>query len=115
MKTDFILQIEKKDGILSKMICPNRTETFVKSLLNKKYKVVYSVSGYEKGKKPDFSEIILETAQPFYIHLSKGNKEWSMDIYYLPDKHKELLFFINQIEKISENATTNDDRIETKN
>lgn len=115
MKPKFIEDIETKVGIFSKMVSYDRTEKFVQSFLTKKYKVAYSISMHNKGEKPKYSELILETAQPFYIHLFKKEKDWSMDIYYLPEKYKELIFFINQIEKNLENATTDNTGTETKN
>lgn len=115
MKPEWIKEIENKIGILSKLTSYVRTDKFVQSLISKKYKIVYSISSFQKGDKPKFSELILETAQPFYLHFLKTDKDWSMDIYYLPDKYKELIFFINQIEKNVENATTDNTRTQTEN
>lgn len=115
MKPKFIENLETEAGIFSKMVSYDRGEKFVQNLLTKKYKIVYSVSSFDKGEKPRYLELIFETAQPFYVHLSKKDKDWSMDIYYLPEKYKELIFFINQIEKSLENATTDNTGTQTKN
>jgi len=100
MRPDFIIKLENKVGSLSIMNSYDREDTFVPKLLQKKHTIVYSVSNFDKNKKTNYTEIILETPQPFYIHLLKKDKDWSMDIYYLPENYKELIFFINQIEKL---------------
>lgn len=100
MKPKFIKSVEKEMGFLSIMSSYDRDEKFVQSFLQKKHHIVFAISNFTKEKKPNYSEIILKTAQPFYIHLIKKDNDWAMDIYYLPENYKELLFFINQIEKV---------------
>lgn len=115
MVPKYITDLEGKVGIFSEMISHDRDNNFVQNFLAKKFKIVYSVSKYEKGEKPNYIELVLETAQPFYIHLMKKDKDWSMNIYYLADNYKELIFFINQLEKNAANATTNNTRTKTEN
>ena len=100
MKPDYIKILESEIGFLSKMSSYDRDDKFVQAFLDKKNLIVYSVSNFAKNKKTNYTELILKTAQPFYIHLSKKDNDWAMDIYYLPENYKELLFFINQIEKV---------------
>lgn len=99
-KPDCLKTIETKIGTLSKMTSYKREEKFVYEFLQKKYLIVYSIASFEKNKKPVYSEIVFKTPQPFFIHMNKNENDWSMDIYYLSENYKELLFFINQIEKI---------------
>ena len=114
-KPDYIIKLEQEGGVFSKIKSYDRDDKFFDQILSKNYQVVYSISEYEKGKKPYFTEVILQTQQPFYVHLLKKDNGWSMDIYYLADKYKELIFFINQIEKSITNATTNNNRAQAKN
>jgi len=100
MKPEFIVKLENKVGLLSIMNSYDREDAFIRKVLQKKHTIVYSVSNLDKNKETNYSEIILKTPQPFYIHLLKKEKDWSMDIYYLQENYKELIFFINQIEKL---------------
>lgn len=100
MKPEFIIKLENKVGSLSIMNSYDREDAFIQKILQKKHTIVYSVSNLDMNKKTNYTEIILKTVQPFYIHLIKKDKDWSMDIYYSQENYKELIFFINQIEKI---------------
>lgn len=96
----YIDEIQKKDGFYSTLSFYDRDKNFINNLLKKTYKIVSSHSEILMGEKPNYKEILFETSQPFYIHVKeKSSDVWSMDIYFKQEKYKELIFFINQLEK----------------
>lgn len=97
-KPKIIIDLEIKEGVLSVMTIEDDTKKLFEKLHQKKFKRIFSVANF-LDKKPNFTEIVLETPQPFFLHLKKTQEDWSLDIYYKPENYKELLFFINQLEK----------------
>lgn len=96
----YLERLINQNGIYSILTYFDRSQNFINLLLKKTFKIGFSHSELKEGAKPTFKEIIFETSHPFYIHVKeKKSDEWSMNIYYKPEQHKELIFFLNQLEK----------------
>jgi hypothetical protein len=95
-KPDYILDIEKTEGILSVVEFSPFDETKYEQTL-KKMTIVYGNSMYDgNAKKLIWVERIFETAQSFYIYINDAKNFY---IYYKPTMLEELKFFINQLNK----------------
>ena len=101
VKPDYILDIEKTEGIFSVM----EMGVFDKNLYNffkdRKNSVVYSEINNKQGVLV-WTEVIYKTAQSFYINISNNKNDidkWSMTIYYKPEQLSELIVYTNQLLK----------------
>lgn len=95
-KPEYILDIEKTEGILSVVEFSHFDETKYEQAL-KKMPIVYDNSMYDENtKKMIRIERIFKTAQSFYIYINGANNFY---IYYKPTMLEELKFFINQLNK----------------
>lgn len=95
-KPEYILDIEKTEGILSVVEFSHFDETKYEQTL-KKMPIVYGNSIYDVNtKKLMWDEKIFKTAQSFYIYINGTNNFY---IYYKPTMLDELKFFINQLNK----------------
>lgn len=97
-KPKIIIDLENKLGVFSIMSFKNNTSKLFDKFQEKKFQRIFSVGDFFE-KKPNFTEVIFETPQPFFLHLRKNEEDWTLDIYYKPENFKELIFFINQLEK----------------
>lgn len=97
---NYLEELKAKDGVYSVLSYNEKDQNFINALLKKTFKIVWSHSEIKDKGKPAFIEILFETSQPFYLYVKQKSMDvWSMNIYYKPEKYKELLFFINQLEK----------------
>jgi hypothetical protein len=95
-KPEYILDIEKTEGILSVVEFSRFDETKYEQTL-KKMPIVYGNSMYDVNTKNlMWVEKIFKTAQSFYIYINGVNNFY---IYYKPTMLDELKFFINQLNK----------------
>lgn len=98
-KPQIIKSLENELGVYSIITLRKFDEKQVEKLTHKKFQIIYS-SAEMVDKKTYYKELVLETPQPFFLHLKKIEDEgWAFNIYYKPEKYKELIFFINQLEK----------------
>ncbi len=97
-KPKVITNLEIEEGVFSVITLKNDILKLRDKISQKKYKNIYSVGTFSE-KKVEYDEVIYETPQPFFLHLKKTQTEWYLNIYYKPENYKELIFFINQLDK----------------
>ncbi len=68
-KPDYILDIEKNDGILSIMRFHMFDGQALKYLDEKKYERVFEEGSVKTSGKAKWNEVVYKTAQPFYLHF----------------------------------------------
>lgn len=110
MRHIYIEDLEKKDGVLSKMEFHPFNSDVSKFLDEKNIQRVYENSKILITGDAKWVEIIYKTHQPFYLHLknfSENEPNWILDIYYKPEQLNELLVFIRQVLKQLRDATIN--------
>lgn len=110
-KPDYIINVEKQEGILSIMKFHSFDEYALKFLDEKKYERVFEEGSVKTSGKAKWNEIIYKTTQSFFLHFfsnSEDDEQYWLNIYYKPEKRNELIFFTTQILKpIKDGATNN--------
>jgi hypothetical protein len=117
-KPDYILDIERKDGVLSIMRFHMFDLIALKYLDEKNYERVYEEGAVKTSGKAKWIEVIFKTAQPFYLHFindTEDDERYWLNIYYKAENRKELIYFTTQILKPIKDGTTNDTTTEGKN
>ena len=101
MKLEVIKKIEENEGVLSSMMMGTFDKDLEKYFKDKKVEIIYSEI-INKGGVLKWWEVIYETAQKFYIHISHNKSDvdkWSMNIYYKSEQLNELIIYTNQLLK----------------
>lgn len=112
----YIKIIEDKYGIMSLMEIHSIRQDIV-DFLDKKVLRVWQRGFSDKNNKITWEDVIYETNQKFFIHVSIPTLMGppSMTIYYKSEQLNELKIFINQLNKQIRNGTTDDGTIKGKN
>jgi len=93
---DFLSKGEKILSDLHVGEIPSMTPTILES---KNYNRIFSTGWLVNGAEL-FKEIVYEHPSGFYIYFSKGDyseQNYQIKMIYTPEKHKEIIMFINQI------------------
>jgi len=93
---DFLSKGEKILSDLHVGEIPSMTPTILES---KNYNRIFSTGWLVDGSEL-FKEIVYEHPAGFYIYFSKGDyseQNYQIKMIYTPEKHKEIIMFINQI------------------
>jgi hypothetical protein len=117
-KPDYILDVEKNDGVLSIMRFHMFDGFALKYLDEKKYERVFEEGSVKSSGKAKWLEVIYKTAQPFYLHFmndTEDDEQYCLNIYYKPDRRNELIFFTTQVLKPIKDGTNNDTTTEGQN
>ena len=117
-KPNYILDIEKNDGILSIMRFHMFDGQVLKYLDDKKYERVFEEGSVKTSGKAKWNEVVYKTAQPFYLHFvndPEDDEQYWLNIYYKPDRRNELIFFTTQVLKPIKDGTNNNTTTEGQN
>jgi hypothetical protein len=115
-KPEFIQYLELQEGVFSILKFHRFEKDIVKYFDDKSYPRVYETGVVSITGKAKWVELIFKSTQDFYLHfkLSEENEEYSLDIYYKPEKRNELMFFTSKILKpfIEKNINIDNSQIE---
>lgn len=109
-KPDYIVNVEKEEGILSIMRFHMFDGYALKFLDEKKYERVFEEGTVKTSGKAKWSEVIYKTTQSFFLHFlmdDEDDEQYWLNIYYKPEKRNELIFFTTQVLKPIKDGTIN--------
>lgn len=98
LKPEYIIEVEKTEGIFSVMNFHVFRNEVYNYLNDKNLEKVFERSHVNLDGNAVWDEIIYKT-EPFYLHVENKSHdvpEWYITIYYKPDKFNEVIIFIRQ-------------------
>lgn len=98
-KPDYIKEIEKVEGILSETKLDIPIEDISKLDLNKNLEVVYVENLFSEDNQLSTVAKLYKTPAGFYIYCKKIIFNYCISVYHKPEKVKEILIFLRQINK----------------
>lgn len=118
-KSDFINQLELKEGVFSLLDFHRYQDNLIKYLDEKKLKRVYEKGVVSNRGKAKWEEVIFETAQKFYFQVNtinvNGDDEYGLTIYYKPEQFNELIFLTTQLLKPFKDGAINNGTTQAEN